>query len=90
MKNYLKKWYFIAICFILAMMLCCLSGCSSTDVTKEEPTEEPIQNINIKIYYKDFATVLYTAEIEGHLYVIYNGNSKGGIIHAEHCPCKTK
>jgi hypothetical protein len=29
-------------------------------------------------------------EIEGHLYVIYSGTYKGGIIHAEHCPCKNK
>lgn len=27
MKHYLKKWYFVAICFILAMLACCLSGC---------------------------------------------------------------
>ena len=28
MKQYMKKWYFAAICFILAMLLCCLSSCS--------------------------------------------------------------
>lgn len=85
MKNYLKKWYFVAICFILAMLLCCLSGCS-TGITTEGPT----QNLNVKYYYKDPALRLFTAEIEGHLYVIYNGTYKGGIIHAEHCPCKMK
>lgn len=86
MKNYLKKWYFVAACFILAMLLCCLYGCDSTGVVKEEPT----QDLNVKYYYKDPIMYLYTAEIEGHLYVIYDGNSKGGIIHAEHCPCKMK
>lgn len=85
MKKYLIKWYLVAICFILAMLSCCLSGCS-TGATVEEPT----QNINMKFYYRDAATLLYTAEIEGHLYVIYSGTYKGGIIHAEHCPCKMK
>lgn len=70
---------------ILLVIICCLSGCS-TSATVEEST----QNMNLKLYYRDPATVLYTAEIEGHLYVIYSGTHKGGIIHAEHCPCKKK
>jgi hypothetical protein len=72
--------------FLILLAAICCCGCSSSNVTKEEPT----QNTNIKLYYKDLATVLYTAEIEGHLYVIYSGTYKGGIIHAEHCPCKMK
>lgn len=76
------------ILILLATMCCC--GCGNTGVTKEKPTEEPTQNTNIKLYYKELATILYTAEIEGHLYVIYSGTYKGGIIHAEHCPCKMK
>lgn len=71
----------ILIC--LATICCC--GCS-TGITKEEPT----QNINKKYYYKDPSMRIYTVEIEGHLYVIYSGSRKGNIIHAEHCPCKTK
>lgn len=70
---------------ILLVAICCC-GCDSTGVTKEEPT----QNIHLKFYYRDLGTILYTAEIEGHLYVIYSGTYKGGIIHAEHCPCKMK
>ena len=76
--------------FLILLAAICCCGCNSTDSTKKEPTEEPTQNINIKLYYKDFATVLYGADIEGHLYIIYSGNYKGGIIHAEHCPCKIK
>lgn len=70
---------------ILLAVICCLGGCS-TGATTEEPT----QNIHLKYYYRDPSTILYTAEIEGHLYVIYSGTYKGGIIHAEHCPCKMK
>lgn len=87
MKKYLKKWYFVAICFISAMLLCCLSGCcDSTGVTKEEPT----QTLNVKYYYKDPIIRFYTAEIEGHLYIIYDGPHECSVLHAEHCPCKMK
>lgn len=72
--------------FLILLVAICCCGCGSTGFTKEEPT----QNLKIKYYYKDPSIYLYTAEIEGHLYVIYSGTSKGGIIHAEHCPCKNK
>ena len=71
---------------LILLATICLCGCGNTDVTKEEP----IQNIKLKYYYQDSSHNLYTAEIEGHLYVIYSGIYKGGIIHAEHCPCKNK
>jgi hypothetical protein len=71
---------------LILLAAICLCGCNSTGITKEEPT----QNLNVKYYYKDPSTRLYTVEIEGHLYVIYGGNHRGGIIHAEHCPCKNK
>ncbi len=70
------------ILILLATICCC--GCG-TDITKEEPT----QNLKVKYYYKDPAVHLFTVEIEGHLYVIYSGSHNGGILHAEHCPCKT-
>ena len=71
---------------LILLAAICLCGCSNTDVTKEEP----MQNIELKYYYQDSSQSLYTTEIEGHLYVIYGGNHRGGIIHAEHCPCKMK
>ena len=72
------------ILILLATICCC--GCGSTGVTKEEPT----QNLNVKYYHKAPPLHLYMVEIEGHLYIVYNGAYKGNIIHAEHCPCKTK
>lgn len=70
---------------LILLAAICYCGCS-TDAAVEEPT----QTINMKFYYRDATTLLYTAEIEGHLYVIFSGTYKGGIIHAEHCPCKMK
>lgn len=69
---------------ILLAAICCV-GCS-TGVT----IEEPASSLNVKFYYKDATLHLYTAEIEGHLYIIYDGHHSGDIIHAEHCPCKMK
>lgn len=31
---------------------------------------------------------IYVEEVRGHEYVIYDGYNKGGIVHAESCPCK--
>lgn len=33
---------------------------------------------------------LFIETVEGHDYVIYDGYNKGGIVHAESCPCKQK
>lgn len=33
---------------------------------------------------------IYTVEIEGHKYVIYDGYYNGGITHAESCQCKER
>ena len=71
---------------ILLVVTICFCGCGNTDIIKEEPT----QNIIEKYYYKDSDEKLFTVEIEGHLYIIYKGFYKGGITHAEHCPCKNK
>lgn len=71
--------------FLILLTAIYCGGCS-TGVTGEEPT----QNLNVQYYYKSFDTCLFTAEIEGHLYIIYDGYNCGSIIHAEHCPCKMK
>ena len=31
---------------------------------------------------------IYVETVRGHDYVIYDGYYKGGIVHAESCPCK--
>ena len=71
---------------LILLATICLYGCGNTGITKEEQT----QNLNEKYYYKDGDDRLFTVEIEGHLYIVYKGFYKGGITHAEHCPCKNK
>lgn len=70
---------------ILLVAICCC-GCNTTDV-KESVTYDEIP---LKIYVSDATKSIYTIEIEGHIYVVFSGTYKGGIIHAEHCPCKIK
>lgn len=72
--------------FLILLVAICCCGCSTTDV-KESVTYDTVP---IKTYVDDAVKSIYTVEIEGHIYVVFSGAYKGGIIHAEHCPCKTK
>lgn len=77
----MKKWYFVAICFILAMLCCCLSGCSL-------PQEEQLETSKETLTTEGYMTYV---EYDGHEYLIWsNGIYKGGICHSPKCPCKTK
>lgn len=70
---------------ILLIAICCC-GCNTTDVRKSTTYDV----VPLKIYVSDATKSIYTIEIEGHVYVVFSGTYKGGIIHAEHCPCKNK
>lgn len=36
------------------------------------------------------ANEVFVVNVKGHDYVIFDGYNKGGIVHAESCPCKQK
>lgn len=65
---------------IIASALC-LAGCSVKDDSVLVPPEE-------RYFKKSATTFIYSIEIEGHEYIIFDGMRKGGIIHSESCPCK--
>lgn len=68
---------------IFFVIILCL-GCSNVDKEKSNiDSVTAVKSINF-----DGVNEVYLIEIEGHQYIIYNGINKGGIIHAEHCPCK--
>ena len=67
---------------IIASALC-LSGC-------EEHTDSSSTQPNRKGFKDSFHSCIYSLEIEGHAYIIFDGYHKGGIIHSESCPCKEK
>ena len=71
------------ILILLAAICCC--ACSSIETSATETAE----TTKIK-YYRDDGTFIYSVEVEGHLYIIFDGYHEGSIIHAEHCPCKMK
>ena len=70
---------------ILLVTICCC-GCSSIDIRDTETTE----TTKIKYYRNDLGGATYTIEVEGHLYIAIDKGYGACIIHAEHCPCKTK
>lgn len=72
------------ILILLATICCC--GCYDTGTNTIEPSEK----INVRQYYKNSVTWVFTMEVEGHLYLVYDSNHACGILHAEHCPCKNK
>ena len=85
MKQYLKKWYFVAICFILAMLMCCLSGCSEPKqstkpgefghlIYRQEP-RNVIEWSVIGMYLNDSLIVLGNPRYLDYRYPIFNKNS---------------
>lgn len=70
---------------LILLVAICLCSCGSVETKATSTTETP----KIK-YYRDDHTTIYSIEVEGHLYIVFNGHHAGSIIHAEHCPCKMK
>lgn len=69
---------------ILLVVICC--GCNDTGTNTIEPSER----LNVNQYFKNSTTEVFTMEVEGHLYLVYDGHNACSILHAEHCPCKNK
>lgn len=72
----------IIICLIA--LVCC--GCNGIETNTEISTIAP----DVKYYKNDISSTIYTVDIEGHKYIVIKAAYGVGIIHAEHCPCKTK
>lgn len=75
------------ILILLATICCC--GCGE-DSSKFK--NQSINTLHTKVdYHTNFVSPgISVIEIEHHLYIVFRGHHKGGIIHAEHCPCKMK
>lgn len=61
----------------------CLAGCG-VDVNSTSTSTPSTE----RYFKKSATTFIYSIEIEGHEYIIFDGMRKGGIIHSESCPCK--
>lgn len=59
----------------------CLAGCEVNVDSASTPPRE-------KYFKKSASTFIYSIEIEGHEYIIFDGIRKGGIVHSESCPCR--
>lgn len=60
----------------------CLAGCGVDVNSTSTPSTE-------RYFKKSATTFIYSIEIEGHEYIIFDGMRKGGIIHSESRPCKS-
>ena len=68
-------------CALVISSALCLDGC------EVHTAYEPAQS-NVKYYRRTSTTAIYSICIEGHEYIILNGDRKGFITHSESCPCK--
>lgn len=59
----------------------CLVGCGENGDSASAPSNE-------KCFKRSVSTRIYSIRIEGHEYIVFDGTSKGGIIHSESCPCR--
>lgn len=64
----------------------CLAGCGVKDDSASAQSRESASP-GEKYFKKSAYTFIYSIEIEGHEYIIFDGFRKGGIIHSESCPC---
>lgn len=71
---------------LILLAAICLCGCDMTETNKTFIKD----NTEVKYYRCDGSGHVYTIEIEGHIYIVAGSSSGGGIVHAEHCPCKMK
>jgi len=68
---------------LLLFAICTICSCARTDA-EMKAVHEKLDSVESERIYSDIEEV----KIKGHIYLIFNGNRKGNIIHAEHCPCK--
>lgn len=65
-------------CALVITSALCLAGCYEYEQVNSK-----------KKYYNTTTGVrIYSIEIEGHEYILFNGYRKGGITHSESCPCR--
>lgn len=72
-----KNLLITGIVFVIGILS---SGCDSINVTEDNSS----QNKN-KVILENYQ--LREEEFNGHLYTIYSGKKKGGIVHSPNCKC---
>lgn len=71
------------VCTLAVASALYLAGCGvdANSTSTSTPSTE-------RYFKKSMSTFIYSIEIEGHKYIIFDGVRKGGIIHSESCPCR--
>ena len=69
-------------CALVIASALCLAGCDEYEYGYEQFQTKR------KYYGTTIGVPIYSIEIEGHEYILFNGYRKGGITHSESCPCR--
>ena len=72
---------------IIASALC-LAGCEEHEQLHAQQLKTQQLQAKVKCYKPTCDIRIYSIEIEGHCYIVFDSYRKGGIIHSESCPCK--
>ena len=72
-------------CALVITSALCLAGC---DGYGHEQFQTQQFKLRGEYYNLTIGVRIYSIEIEGHEYILFNGYRKGGIIHSESCPCR--
>ena len=84
----MKKTLFIYALIIASAL--CLSGCEEYEQLQAQQLQAQQSQIKVKYYNPVMGVHIYSIDIEGHCYIVFDGHYKGSIIHSESCPCKNK
>lgn len=76
-------------CVLVITSALFLTGCEEhSDYESAQSTKRCSNKPLMTIMYSTLTKCIYSAEIEGHKYIVFDGTNKGGIIHSESCQCK--
>ena len=69
---------------IIAFALC-PAGCEEYEYEQFQTQQFKTK---VKYYNPTIGVRIYSIEIEGHDYILFNSYRKGGIVHSASCPCR--
>ena len=84
----MKKTLFNYVLIIASALF--LSGCEEHEQSHTQQLQTQQLQTKVKYYNPIMGVHIYSIEVEGHDYIVFDSHHKGGIIHSESCPCKKK
>lgn len=72
-------------CALVIASALCLAGCDRHGYEQFQTQQFKSKG---EYYNPTIGVRIYSIEIEGHEYILFDGYREGGITHSESCPCR--